>query len=389
MSHFTVLVVGEDVEGQLAPYHEFECTGVDDQYVQTIDKMDEYWEEYCKASSAMVQTPEGEYLDRYDDQCYRDPTPEEEQSRRPFGLMGSGVGGGISWSSRNWGDGRGHRPKVHQIPEGWTEVELPTSEVQSFAKFINDWYGHPTVPHGEEPDLEGEHKYGYVVVDELGSVTEAYDRTNPNAKWDWWVIGGRWTGYWLLKPKEDMTHNDHTLGRPGAFGNEAGQHTADAARKCDIDFLAMRDQKGAEAGLNWAKVHEVIAGRDFLTWSQMREKFGLSESKAEGDWAGCREAYKAQPVVMDLHANRDTFGILWDNEHVLLMDHEAYVDRARRKAIQTFAVVMDGKWYQRAEMGWWGMTTDEMDEDEWEAQYAALLEDIPDHTMLTVVDCHI
>jgi hypothetical protein len=29
MSHFSVMVIGENVEEQLAPYHEFECTGVD------------------------------------------------------------------------------------------------------------------------------------------------------------------------------------------------------------------------------------------------------------------------------------------------------------------------------------------------------------------------
>lgn len=34
MSHFTVLVIGPNYEEQLAPYHEFECTGCDDEYVQ-------------------------------------------------------------------------------------------------------------------------------------------------------------------------------------------------------------------------------------------------------------------------------------------------------------------------------------------------------------------
>lgn len=37
MSHFTVLVVGEDVASQLAPYHEFESTGIDDEYVKDVD----------------------------------------------------------------------------------------------------------------------------------------------------------------------------------------------------------------------------------------------------------------------------------------------------------------------------------------------------------------
>ena len=32
-----MLVIGDDVAGQLQPYHEFECTGTDDQYVQEVD----------------------------------------------------------------------------------------------------------------------------------------------------------------------------------------------------------------------------------------------------------------------------------------------------------------------------------------------------------------
>src|SRR3546814_8966760 len=41
MSHFGVLVIGGNVEQQLAPYHEFECTGLNDQFVQDIDVTEE------------------------------------------------------------------------------------------------------------------------------------------------------------------------------------------------------------------------------------------------------------------------------------------------------------------------------------------------------------
>jgi hypothetical protein len=43
VSHFTVLVVtkerpdDETLREVLQPYHEFECTGIDDKYVQEID----------------------------------------------------------------------------------------------------------------------------------------------------------------------------------------------------------------------------------------------------------------------------------------------------------------------------------------------------------------
>lgn len=38
MSHFAVLVIGDDVAKQLQPYHEYECTGVKDKYVIEVDK---------------------------------------------------------------------------------------------------------------------------------------------------------------------------------------------------------------------------------------------------------------------------------------------------------------------------------------------------------------
>ena len=41
MSHFVVMVIGEDPEAELAPFHEFECTGLDDQYVQDVDITEE------------------------------------------------------------------------------------------------------------------------------------------------------------------------------------------------------------------------------------------------------------------------------------------------------------------------------------------------------------
>ncbi|HFW4796117.1 TPA: hypothetical protein ACIBS5_001433 [Salmonella enterica subsp. diarizonae serovar 60-67:z35:-] len=41
MSHFNVLVIGNNPEEALAPYHEFECTEVDDQYIREIDITEE------------------------------------------------------------------------------------------------------------------------------------------------------------------------------------------------------------------------------------------------------------------------------------------------------------------------------------------------------------
>ena len=53
------------------------------------------------------------------------------------------------------------------------------------------------------------------------------------------------------------------------------------------------------------------------------------------------------------------------------------------------AIVMDGKWYERGEMGWWGMVSNEQDTDAWNAQVSTLLDSLPDDTDISVVDCHI
>ncbi len=58
MSHFSVLVIGDDPETQLAPFHEFECTGVDDQYIHDIDITDRLRASYAKACERRLKDSE-------------------------------------------------------------------------------------------------------------------------------------------------------------------------------------------------------------------------------------------------------------------------------------------------------------------------------------------
>ena len=64
MTHFTVLVVGDNVEEQLLPYHEFECTGLDNQYVQDIDVTDDFTAQFKRDKEDGYATP-SEYLTEY------------------------------------------------------------------------------------------------------------------------------------------------------------------------------------------------------------------------------------------------------------------------------------------------------------------------------------
>ena len=52
-------------------------------------------------------------------------------------------------------------------------------------------------------------------------------------------------------------------------------------------------------------------------------------------------------------------------------------------------VTEDGDWYEKGQMGWWGMTTNEMDLSTWIEDFQSYLKNIEDDCLVTVVDFHI
>jgi hypothetical protein len=54
-----------------------------------------------------------------------------------------------------------------------------------------------------------------------------------------------------------------------------------------------------------------------------------------------------------------------------------------------FAIVTEtGEWHERAKMGWWAMTTNEKDDDAWNAEAAEIASGHANH-LAVLVDCHI
>lgn len=87
MSHFAVLVAGKDPEALLAPFHEFECTGQDDEYVKDIDITESARSEFDQAKKRVIKAPDGTVKCAYDDCFYRDPSPEERGEMLMFGCV--------------------------------------------------------------------------------------------------------------------------------------------------------------------------------------------------------------------------------------------------------------------------------------------------------------
>lgn len=391
MSHFTVLVIGDNPEKQLAPYHEFECTGIDDEYVQEVDQTEEALEGYKKDTTRVYQDAQGGIHKRFDEEgewvkdFWRIPTPEEEAAIKATNTFGSsGELNGLEWYQTDWKDGRGYSVRIKAIPADMKEVEVPTSTIESFAEYVEGYYGKKVVPFGQKPDYAKEHKYGYCLVNEQGEIVKVIDRTNPNKKWDWYKVGGRWNGFFKLKPGATGVVGEPGLQRMDDNYKHPGRDRADILRKGDIDIEAMRDEAGAGAAERYDKYVRLTAGCPApFSWEEAQE-----QSKVDGkvDWGKAREIYHAQPAIKALQADRDA---CWWDATDFQCTREEYVQTARDGAIATFAVVKDGKWYERGEMGWWACVSNEKERGEWQKQFSDLFDSLPDDTQLTIVDCHI
>jgi len=296
MSHFTVLVFGDDIESQLQPFHEFECTGINDQYVEDQDVTDD------------IQ-------DRIDD--------------------GDSLGDALDWYGLN-------------------------------DKVVSD---------ESEVDIEGddcEHKYGYAIVKD-GKLIKAVNRTNPNRQWDWYQIGGRWSGFLKLKEGAKGEHGERSWTNSD---DVTALDRCDSALKRDIDIEGMRNDAGEEAANEYDTFQSIVAGRSWESWETVRERIE--------DIDEARDFYNNQEVIKDLRKNRFFFNI---SEYILTRDE--YISNARNNAISTFAVLKDGVWYEKGDMGWWGCVSDEKDQGDWNAEVGRLIDSVSYDTRLTVVDCHI
>jgi hypothetical protein len=300
LSHFIVMVIGNDVETQLAPFHEFECTGTDDKYVKDIDVTDSMREDF-------------------------------EKYGKDFGA--------------------------------------------SFAEFC-DSEGKSIVAFGSCLDLADKHKYGYTLLEATGEVASVIDRTNPDRKWDWWVIGGRWSGFLKLRSGAMDVLRESSFMTPAV-----SRDRADQAFKRDIDFDGIRDDAEKKARASHRRFHAILAGRELPRWDEIRERHS-------GNIDAARQEYNGHPVIQEFHEKDRDWEFFEDKESYLATEDE-YARLARDRAITTFAFVRDGKWFEKGRMGSWACVSGEMDQDEWNRRFAQMLDGLPEDTLLTIVDCHI
>lgn len=359
MSHFVVLVATRspsDVARVLQPFHQFECTGTVDQFVVDVDDTDEVRQAYAKQTEDRVRMPDGSLLSPYDGRFWIPLTAEE--SAYAFG--GSffdrkdTLKDGTKVCRGDFEDGKGYREAKQDLGLGVLVPDVAAAHFQSLTDFACGWTGRKTILEGTPPDIEGAHKYGFVVVDKDGAFVRCVDRTNPNARWDWYEIGGRWDGYLLTR-----------------FGG------LNQVRKSEVDVVGMRAAAAKTAADTFDAFADLFAdGQRIPSWNEVREA-----NKDDIDKA--RALYAADPRVEQFQQRARARGD-WFSGDIRETFHEgdraSYVAAAEANALRTFAFVdLDGSWHQK------GDTVDHAYAAEFRAWFDALADDV----LLTVVDCHI
>lgn len=385
MSHFQVFVITNEepdddiIEKALLPYHKFASTGLD-VYIVEEDISQETLADYQTKNTHRIFSPDGQSFNAYDDLFYRDATVEELEKDR-FTL------------------------RVRDIPDGWEEREVPINSVMTFIEFIKYWHGWTPVPFDAEPDLDGDDKFGYCKLKEDGYIEKIVRRHNPNSKWDWYVIGGRFGGYLIAKSNSAQTAS----GVPGAFGPNSRQKESsgcDIIRRGDMDFEAMRNRNIEDRRGYWTEVlSKCLEETDceteadvFAHWANFANNVDAATQRWEAEGPDVRrwEWWKIaeglpEEFVSSLNSgipqiiSDPFFGLGIDESNPDIQD---WINSAL--PFTTYAVLhCDRGWIARGEMGWFGMSSDKVSQKDWQEQVVKMIEELPEDYWITAVDCHI
>jgi hypothetical protein len=231
-----------------------------------------------------------------------------------------------------------------EINDGW--VEADKSEYENIEDYVDSYFGYKWHPEHDA--------YGY------------YE--NPNAQWDWYTIGGRWSS---MLP--ETTNN----------------MLVDIVRVKNLDVQRLSDSTIEEMKKWW---------NNYLLYRQIKD--GLLQEKDLPDEIKI-------DVTFFMHLNLSDMGLVvcvkpkefidgkwvggeW-NENIITSFEELVSDYKWFFDFGTWAVLDNNGWHEKGHMGWWGLSSATTEDKKQFAQsyFDTFIKDEDPDTYLVVVDCHI
>lgn len=291
-------------------------------------------------------------------------------------------------------------PKFH----GFSTVRTNKTPDQQRAEFAEDAALNELL--GEQPTWETVvklHNEKYHPGNELATIDDDSDSErlyyeaesgrayrmstyNPESKWDYWRIGGRWRDYFVAKAKvSGLVNARRDWDSPAEAPDDLPR--CDGGRIADLDFEAMRAAAAVKANARYDKWEAICAATPTAkSWSHF---YGLVDVK-EIDIDTARRQYRDQPRIQ--RANQDD-EFRWSQCPVeeFLTTREEYVAEARSGAVPGYALVtLKGEWVAPGRMGWFGMSSEGAGERSgYRIAVNTYLDELDPTTLLVVLDCHI
>lgn len=247
-------------------------------------------------------------------------------------------------------DGSIVKHPTEEQKDGATEITIPFKELyNTFEQYLEEYVG---ARYDEEKK-----QYGYW--------------ENPNAKWDWWVIGGRWAGLLRLPKNNEVSFDEMMNGKDGE----------------EPDYLRGEKSPFME--------HDPYESQDYLLADVARVKDVITEPEAS-EIAGKKlfwelKIEEREPIDDKEKALKDEF-MFYKKEYYVhrYQTKEKYADLTTR--FQTWAVVTkDREWIEPGTMGWFGCHDASADSEEayLNNYHKLVFENAEDDDYITIVDCHI
>jgi hypothetical protein len=246
---------------------------------------------------------------------------------------------------------------------------------------------------------------------------------NPNAKWDWYVIGGRWAGLLRVKANADGTN-------PGNISVSTAKKLPNLLQEGRADCCKVKE-------LDWDSIEAVTVGkikefqRDYKDWLSIKDLTSEDFRQLIGDdgtsgsdttrqrMNRLRYTFHEDLLEMGLGKLVEPSRLLFNADGTPLLElivsplgteksyrqvrsqpvyeyAEATEEELNTKyrwyfEFGTFAVLSDDGWKGKGEMGWWGASSDTLEaRQKWYESYRRdFLDNEDPDTTLVVVDCHI